>query len=294
MTGLLKKPEWIRSKVPSGENFKTISHLRQDGNLATVCEEAKCPNQWECWKKGTATFMIMGDTCTRYCRFCSVKTSRMPPNLDEEEPDKLARTLKELKLKYAVITSVDRDDLPDLGVTHFLNCVTEIKKQCSSILIELLIPDFQGKRDLIEPVACSQADVIGHNIECVQRLTKEIRDPRASYEQSLEVLRILRKANPELIVKSSLMLGLGETDAEVTEAMSDIREAGAKILTLGQYLQPSRKSIPVKRYVTPEKFEQLRQEGLDMGFDYVASGPLVRSSYLAAEQYLSLRLKRNG
>ncbi len=291
MTAYLKKPDWIRSKVPSGANFKAISHLRHHGNLATVCEEAKCPNQWECWKKGTATFMIMGDTCTRNCRFCSVKTSKTPPALDQEEPRKLAETLRTLKLKYAVITSVDRDDLPDLGVDHYLRCLEEIKNSCDNILVELLIPDFQGRLDLLERMANSQADVVGHNLECTRDLTRKIRDPRASYEGSLGVLKTLHRFNPELVLKSSLMLGFGETEAEVLETMADIRETGTNILTLGQYLQPNRRSAPVEAYITPEKFDWYREEGLKLGFEYVASGPLVRSSYLAAEHYLSFKLK---
>jgi lipoyl synthase len=291
MKNYLKKPEWIRSRIPSGVNFKTISHLRHHGNLSTVCEEAKCPNQWECWQKGTATFMIMGDTCTRKCRFCSVKTSRTPPELDPDEPKNLAETLRDLKLKYAVLTSVDRDDLPDLGTGHYLQCVEEIKRINGEILVELLIPDFQGRKDLLEKIAVCKADVVGHNLETTRRLSRTVRDPRASYEQSLLVLSTLHELNPDLILKSSLMLGFGETEEEILEAMRDIKETGTNILTLGQYLQPNRKSIPVEAYIEPEKFEWYRQEGLKMGFEYIASGPLVRSSYMAAEHYLNMKLK---
>lgn len=294
MKGTLKKPEWIKTRIPAGKHFQQINALNQHTGLATVCEEARCPNQWECWKEGTATFMLMGDTCTRSCRFCSVKTARHPSGPDPMEPDHLAETIRTLQLKYAVLTTVDRDDLSDYGAGHILTCVDRIKAVNPSVMIELLVPDFQGDETCIRRIAESQAEVVGHNLECTRRLTQIVRDPRAGYEQSLQVLKLLSQFNPTLITKSSLMLGFGETDDEVLEAMGDILGSGVEILTLGQYLQPGKHNIPVAKYVHPDKFEWFREQGLKMGFEYIAAGPLVRSSYMAAEHYLKLRLSRQG
>ncbi|MCG8338170.1 MAG: lipoyl synthase [Proteobacteria bacterium] len=294
MTQYLKKPEWIRTRIPVGANVQKITSSTKHSGLATVCEEARCPNQWECWKNGTATFMLMGDTCTRHCRFCSVKTLKNPPSLNSNEPNDLAETIRSLKLKYAVLTTVDRDDLPDFGAMHIAGCVNEIKRINKNILIELLIPDFQGDLEALQKIATSHSEVIGHNLECTKSITPKVRDPRASYEQSLMVLRRIAEFNPNIITKSSLMLGLGETDDELIEAMEDIKQTGVSILTLGQYLQPSKNSLPVQRYVHPSRFEWFKEQGLKMGFEYVASGPLVRSSYLAAEHYLQLKLSRNN
>jgi lipoic acid synthetase len=292
MSSHLRKPEWIRTKLPSGANFQTINQSSRAAGLATVCEEARCPNQWECWKSGTATFMLMGDTCTRSCRFCAVKTAKNPTLPDKDEPAKLAAVIRSLNLKYAVLTTVDRDDLPDLGADHIIRCVNEIKTIAPSILVEILIPDFQGKRALIEAIASCQAEVIGHNLECTRSLTRLVRDPRAGYDQSLLVLRMIAESNPHVITKSSLMLGFGESESDVLEAMNDLKEAGVKILTLGQYLQPGKRNIPVKEFIHPDRFTWFKEEGLKIGFEYVASGPLVRSSYLAAEHYLKLKLSQ--
>ncbi len=286
----IKKPDWLKITIPSGESFKDIRQHRSSSGLATVCEEAKCPNIGDCWKSGTATFMLLGDVCTRACRFCSVKTAKHPSLPDVDEPTKLAEIIKSLKLKYVVLTTVDRDDLADQGAGHIKRCVEEILLQVSGIMVETLVPDFQGKTELIETVAYSGAQIIGHNLECVRRLTDTVRDPRASYRQSLFVLETLKKVHPGIHTKSSLMLGFGETRDEILEAMSDIKNAGVDFLTLGQYLQPNKKKLPVTEYIHPDQFKQLEQEGLAMGFDYVASGPLVRSSYKAAENYLRAKV----
>ena len=286
MNQILRKPDWLRTKIPAGENFRTIQQFRQQSGLATVCEEAKCPNQWECWKLGTATFMLLGDTCTRACRFCAVKTMKNPPLPDPDEPQKLAETVRELKLKYAVLTTVDRDDLADFGAGHITACINQIKETCPKIIIELLAPDFLANPDCIATICESKADVLGHNVECVKGLTAKVRDPRASYEQSLEVLRLFKKFKPEMITKSSIMVGFGETAQEVIETMQDLRAADVDILTIGQYLQPDKHKLAVAEYVTPETFLEYEQSARKLGFDYVASGPLVRSSYKAVEQYL--------
>ncbi len=285
-----RKPEWLRVKVPSGQNFTTIKNYSSKSHLATVCEEAKCANMGDCWKTGTATFMLMGNICTRACRFCSVKTAKTPPALDVNEPEKLAETLENLDLKYAVLTTVDRDDLPDQGAAHLINCIEKIKKTCPELLIELLIPDFQGNSELIKKVAFSGAHVIGHNLECTRKLTRKVRDVRASYDQSLFVLEKLKEFNPDLYTKSSLMVGFGETDDEIIEAMKDIRGVNADFLTIGQYLQPDKTKLPVTDYIHPDKFNWFEEKGLEIGFEYVASGPLVRSSYRAGEHFIHRKL----
>jgi len=288
------KPVWLRAKLPSAGNPIIYQQQRLHTNLSTVCEEARCPNMGECWNAGTATFMLMGDTCTRGCRFCSVKTARTPPALDPSEPEQLAETVKALNLKYVVLTTVDRDDLADQGASHIRHCINTIRASVPGILIEALIPDFRGEADLIQQVADSQADVIGHNVECVRRLTKRVRDPRAGYDQSLEVLRIIKQHRSAIFTKSSLMVGFGETDDEVLSALSDIRLTGAEFCTIGQYLQPDKTKLPVTTYIHPDKFNWYEEKGLEMGFDYVASGPLVRSSYRAGEHYLQSCLKHRS
>lgn len=285
------KPAWLRVKLPAGGNPIITQQKRLHTRLSTVCEEARCPNMGECWNSGTATFMLLGDTCTRGCRFCSVKTARRPPALDEREPDNLARTVKALGLTYVVLTTVDRDDLPDQGAGQIVRCIEAIKNAVPEILVEALIPDFRGDPALIATLAGSDADVIGHNVECVRRLTPIVRDPRAGYDQSLEVLRILKQNRPTLFTKSSLMVGFGETEEEVLDAMQDIRDTGAEFCTLGQYLQPDKTKLPVAAYIHPDTFKRYEEKGLAMGFEYVASGPLVRSSYRAGEHYLQSRLK---
>lgn len=286
------KPEWlkIRPPKPNGDFDKIKTKLR-DLQLVTVCEEAHCPNIGECWNGsqgygGTATFMIMGDTCTRGCRFCAVKTAIKGKPLDPEEPEKLAEAIKAFKLDYVVITSVDRDDLPDQGVNHFIKCVQTIKKYHPRLIIELLIPDFRGDLDCIGKIANSGAQVIGHNIETIERLQKPVRDPRANYKQSLFVLENLKNANPKLYTKSAMMLGIGETKEEVIKTMQDLRNINVSILTLGQYLRPSPFHLPIHEYISPEQFNWYKEEGKRLGFMYIAAGPFVRSSYRAGELFL--------
>ncbi|MCP4754885.1 MAG: lipoyl synthase [Proteobacteria bacterium] len=286
----LRKPSWLKVKIPSGENVGKIrSHLRHN-RLATVCDEARCPNKGDCWVSGTATFMLMGDTCTRSCRFCSVKTARHPPPLDREEPIKLAETVDSLELKYVVLTTVDRDDLPDQGAGHIRQCMEAIAKKTPNTLVELLIPDFQGRVESIEEVTKAHPRVIGHNLECTRNMTPKVRDPRANYEQSLAVLSTIKKIDPAIYTKSSLMVGFGESNNEVLESMKDLRSMDTDFLTIGQYLQPDKSKLPVAEYIHPDTFKRFEKEGLKMGFRYVASGPLVRSSYRAYDYFDRYRL----
>ena len=280
------KPDWIRVKLPSGENYLRLNGLLREANLHTVCEEANCPNIAECWGGGTATFMLMGDTCTRGCRFCNVKVGNPQGMLDELEPSKIASAVKSLGLAYIVLTSVARDDLPDGGADHIADTVKAIKKISPKINVEVLIPDFRSNIDSLKRVIDSAPDVLAHNVETVRRLTAKIRDRRANYEQSLEVLRNAKMLSPDLVTKSSIMLGVGEKEEEVIETMKDLRSNGVDALTIGQYLQPSRGHLSVVLYIHPYTFERLRRIGEEMGFLYVASGPLVRSSYKAGEFYL--------
>mmetsp|Transcript_112 Transcript_112/g.94 ORF Transcript_112/g.94 Transcript_112/m.94 type:complete len:381 (-) Transcript_112:1371-2513(-) len=296
----LPKPSWLKIRPTTGksrENYERLKKTVKSLGIATVCEEAKCPNIGECWGGGegetaTATIMIMGDTCTRACRFCAVKTSRAPPPLDPEEPQKVAKAIADWGLDYVVLTSVDRDELADQGSNHFAETVRHLKATAKQdLLVECLTPDFQGNEECIKAVAESGLDVFAHNIETVERLTPGVRDRRASYVQSLQVLKYAKEQVPSLITKTSVMLGLGETDEEVRQTMKDCREIGVDVITFGQYLRPTKRHLPVKDYVTPEKFDQWRQEGEDMGFLYVASGPLVRSSYKAGEYFLRNAIK---
>ena len=282
----LQKPEWIKVKLPTGENYVRIKGLLREANLHTVCEEANCPNIAECWGGGTATFMLMGDTCTRGCRFCNVKVGNPQQVLDGDEPSKIAKAVKMLGLTYIVLTSVARDDLPDGGAEHIAKTVEAINRADPSILVETLIPDFRGDVSALKRVVESGVAVLAHNIETVRRLTPSVRDRRADYEQSMKVLRNVKSLKADLITKSSIMLGLGETESEVIQTMADLRSVGVDALTIGQYLQPSRGHIPVTEYVNPQTFEKFRRSGEEMGFLYVASGPLVRSSYKAGEYYL--------
>jgi lipoic acid synthetase len=276
-----RKPHWLRAPMPAGVGFDAVKAVVKQHRLATVCEEAKCPNIGECWNAGTATLMLMGAVCTRACRFCSVDTGNPKGWLDPEEPANSARTVQLMKLKYVVLTSVNRDDLEDGGAGHFAACIREIKKLCPQTAVEALTPDFQGKLADVETVVASGLDVFAQNVETVRRLTHPVRDPRASYEQTLSVLRHAKQFRPDVLTKTSLMLGLGETDEEIAEAMDDIREAGVDILTLGQYLRPTLNHLPVERWVTPEEFERYREWALAKGFLECVSGPLVRSSYRA-------------
>lgn len=286
----LPKPAWLKAEVPSGENYNKLRDTVRRLNLATVCEEAKCPNIGECWggNKGTATatIMIMGDTCTRGCSFCAVKTSRKPKDLDPDEPENVSKAIVEWGLDYVVLTSVDRDELPDQGAGHFAKTVQLLKIKNPNLLVECLTPDFQGEKHLIEIVATSGLDVFAHNIETVNRLQRRIRDHRANYEQSLNVLQYAKQVKPSLITKTSIMLGLGETKEEIESTLIDLRSHNVDVVTFGQYLRPSRRHISVQRYVTPEEFKSWQSVAEGMGFKYVASGPLVRSSYKAGELFV--------
>jgi len=276
-----RKPQWLRAPMPAGSGFDAVRSLVKEHRLATVCEEAKCPNIGECWNAGTATLMLMGAVCTRACRFCSVDTGNPHGWLDHDEPANSARTVQLMRLKYVVLTSVNRDDLPDGGAAHFAACVREIKQLNPGTAVEALTPDFQGHLPDVETVVASGLDVFAQNVETVRRLTHPVRDPRAGYEQTLKVLAHSKQFRPEVLTKTSLMLGLGETDAEIAEAMDDIRAAGVDILTLGQYLRPTPNHLPIERWVTPQEFEAYREQALAKGFLECVSGPLVRSSYRA-------------
>jgi len=263
-----------------------IKGLKEGLELHTVCEEAHCPNICECWGGGTATFMVMGDLCTRHCRFCAVKSGRPNGYLDPLEPVKLAYAIRRMNLRYVVVTSVDRDDLEDGGASHFAACIREIRRLNPSIYVEVLIPDFRGDVEALKRVVEARPNVVAHNIETVRRLTPIVRDPRAGYDQSLAVLENIKELDGGIYTKSSIMVGLGETKEEVVSAMRDLREVGVDFLTIGQYLQPSKGHIPVKEYVHPDVFEEYRLIGESLGFKYVASGPLVRSSYKAGEYFI--------
>jgi lipoyl synthase len=275
------KPRWIMAPLASGAGFNTVKGIVREHRLATVCEEAKCPNIGECWNAGTATLMLMGAVCTRACRFCSVDTGNPRGWLDGDEPRNSARTVQLMRLKYVVLTSVNRDDLEDGGAGHFAACVREIKRLNPVTAVEALTPDFQGNLTDVETVVGSGLEVFAQNVETVRRLTHPVRDPRASYEQTLTVLGHAKKFRPEVLTKTSLMLGLGETDAEIAESMDDMRAVGVDILTLGQYLRPTPNHLPIERWVTPEEFERYREWALSKGFLECVSGPLVRSSYRA-------------
>jgi len=289
-----KKPPWLKVPFPGGERYSWIKKRAANLNLSTVCEEANCPNIGECWNGGTATFMLMGDTCTRGCRFCSVKSAKNPEALDAEEPKKLAETVKNLALKYVVLTTVDRDDLPDQGASHIARCIRSTQRACPEMLIEMLMPDFQGKTELVQQVINSRPAVLAHNLETVRSLSEKVRDYRAGYDQSLDVLHYLKQQCPEGYTKSSLMLGVGESRTETLQAMKDLRDVGVDFLTIGQYLQPSKKHLKVEKFVHPDEFDDLAVQGDKMGFEYVASGPLVRSSYKAAEFYIERKIRGNA
>ena len=286
------KPPWLKVRAPGGERYTHIKGRARQLKLHTVCEEARCPNIGECWGGGTATFMVMGDICTRGCRFCAVNTRRTGAPLDPDEPRNVAAAIAEMGLDYVVLTSVDRDDLPDQGAGHFAACVREIRVASPKTLVEVLIPDFSGREALVAQVSDARPDVIAHNIECVRRLTPTVRDPRATYDQSLRVLTQLKALLPGRLTKSSIMVGVGETEAEVLETMGDLRAVGVDFLTIGQYLQPTQKHLKLHEYITPEVFDQYRRVGEGIGFKYVASGPLVRSSYKAGEFFITQYLRQ--
>ena len=276
-----RKPPWLRVKLGAGPKYKEVKNLVTKHRLSTVCEESHCPNIGECWNHGTATLMLMGSTCTRACRFCSVDTGNPNGWLDTFEPQSTAITVKKMGLKYVVLTSVDRDDLTDGGAQHYVDCIKAIREACPETRIEALTPDFSGSSTAIKLLAHSGITVFAQNLETVERLTAEVRDPRAGYQQTLTVLQYAKRSNASLLTKSSLMLGLGESSHEVQEALFDLREHGVDIVTLGQYMRPTKNHLPVKEWVAPEKFSELREFGLSLGFLEVAAGPLVRSSYRA-------------
>ena len=281
------KPKWLKVKLPGSERYHDIKQRARQLKLATVCEEARCPNIGECWGGGTATFMVMGDTCTRGCRFCSVKTAKNPNPLDPHEPENLALAIREMDLDYVVVTSVDRDDVDDGGASHFAACIRRTREASPKTKIEVLIPDFRGDVGHLLTVVEAGAEVIAHNIETVERLTYPVRDRKAGYRQSLEVLRNIKMIDPTRLTKSSIMVGLGETVDEVEQAMRDLREVGCDFLTIGQYLKPTSKHLDLVEYIHPDQFAAYEKAGLEMGFAYVASGPLVRSSYKAGEFFIS-------
>lgn len=280
------KPSWLKIKTKSDVDFSRIKGILKRRKLSTVCEEAQCPNMAECWHEcGTATFMIMGDICTRACKFCAVKTSAKPPALNEQEPKNLAEAIREIGLDYAVLTSVDRDDLEDKGAKHFATCINAIKSAYPRVLIEVLTPDFSGDKKLIRKVAQAGPDVFGHNIETVRQL-QGIRDTRANYNQSLKVLKTVKEFYPQIYTKSSIMVGLGETKQQVIQALKDLRSIHCDIVTIGQYLKPKNKQLKVQAYIEPEVFKEYQRIGEELGFLYAASGPFVRSSYKAGELFM--------
>jgi len=277
------KPEWLKVRMPGGGRYEHVRRTLRELGLATVCEEASCPNIGECWGSGTATVMLMGDVCTRGCRFCDV-SSGMPGPLDPLEPRHLAEAVGRLGLDYLVVTSVNRDELPDGGAAHFAQAIVELRRAAPKTLVEVLTPDFQGDRGSLQMIIDAAPTVAAHNLETVERLTPRVRDRRASYKQSLEVLEFYKRGG--MRTKSSIMLGLGETRSEVLQAMRDLRAVECDILTLGQYLRPTEKHLPVEEFVRPEVFAELEAIGLQLGFKFVAAGPLVRSSYKAGEFFV--------
>jgi lipoic acid synthetase len=288
-----KKPDWLKVRLPHGEGYERVREIVKRTRLSTVCEEARCPNIAECWGGGTATVMLMGEVCTRACRFCHVKVGAPPP-LDPMEPEHLAQAVKELALEYIVVTSVNRDDRPDGGASHFAHAIRALRRESPKTLVEVLIPDFKGVERDLDTVVEALPHVMAHNVETVERLTPVVRDRRAGYRQSLKVLEYLKRGPQKVYTKTSLMVGLGETDAELEQACRDLRDAGVDVLTFGQYLQPSQYHLRVERFATPAKFEEYRIMAEEMGFLYVASGPLVRSSYRAAEFFLKGLMKREA
>lgn len=285
------KPDWLRVRAPGGANYTHIKKTLRDRGLYTVCEEARCPNVGECWSGGTATFMLLGEVCTRGCRFCAVTSGDPGGAIDTQEPRKLAESVAAIGLKYVVLTMVDRDDLNDGGAAHVASCVQQLKENAPQLLIEALVGDFRGELAAVDTVCEARIDVFAHNIETVRRLQRRARDSRCGYQQSIDVLGHAKQHRLAPLTKSSIMLGLGETDEELLATMRDLRSVGVDFLTLGQYLQPSSRHLPVHEYVTPARFDELREVGESEGFRYVASGPLVRSSYRAGELFVESMLR---
>lgn len=288
-----RKPSWLRVGIPGGERYGRVRDTLRGLQLHTVCAEAHCPNVAECWGGGTATVMLMGDTCTRGCRFCQVKTAARPPALDPDEPRHMADAVRQLQLDYVVVTSVDRDDLPDGGAAHFADAIRRLK-EIPGLLVEVLTPDFQGDAEAVRTVGRAGPDVFANNIETVRRLTPAVRDGRAGYDQTLDVLARMNREFPAVVTKSSVMVGLGESPREVEQVMLDLRGVGVAVLTVGQYLRPSAWHLPVVEFVTPESFAAYERLGREIGFRYVASGPLVRSSYRAGELFVKGMLETRG
>lgn len=278
---ILRKPDWLRVSLNTTPKYEKVKGLVHENKLSTVCEEAKCPNMSECWSHGTATIMLMGSVCTRACRFCSVDTGNPKGWLDLDEPQKTAETVRIMDLTYVVLTSVDRDDLPDGGAEHYARTISLIKSVSPKTKVEALTPDFQGRFEAVDMLLAAKLDVFAQNVETVERLTHPVRDIRASYWQTIDLLRYSKKTDPRVLTKTSLMLGLGEKEEEVIQTMDDLRAANVDILTLGQYLQPTKNHLPIVEYVHPDQFIRYREIGLEKGFFEVASGPMVRSSYRA-------------
>ena len=276
-----RKPTWLRVKSQNSSKYRELKSIVSDKKLHTVCEEAMCPNIQECWSHGTATFMLLGSVCTRACRFCAVDTGNPKGILDKDEPNKVANSIAHMNLKYAVLTSVNRDDLSDGGAEHFSYTVQAIKEKAPEVIVEALVPDFLGNKKSIEVLLNSNLEVFAQNLETVSRLTKRVRDPRAGYDQTLEVLSYAKQYSPSVITKTSLMFGLGETEEEILKTFDDIRETGVDVLTLGQYMRPTVNHLPVEKWYTPEEFEYFKDLAIEIGFLEVASGPMVRSSYRA-------------
>jgi lipoic acid synthetase len=279
----LKKPEWLKVKIPSGHEFRDVFDLLEQYHLSTVCQEARCPNMHECWNKKSATIMILGKVCTRSCRFCAVETGNPHGTLDPREPDHVALVIERLGLRYVVITSVDRDDLPDKGSSHYAQTIACIRQRNPDIKVEALIPDFSGERTHLEKIINARPYVIGHNVETVKRLSPYIRDRRCHYDTSLAVLRMVKQCDVAIFTKSGFMVGLGEAKEDIVKTLLDLRNADVDVVTIGQYLQPTRKHHFVQKYYTPQEFDELADIGKNMGIKHVLSGPLVRSSYHAEE-----------
>ncbi len=289
-----RKPDWLKVRAPGGESYARLKQTLRGLDLFTVCEEARCPNVGECWGAGTATVMLLGHMCTRGCRFCAVTTGNPRGAVDPREPEHVGRAIASIGLKYVVLTMVDRDDLLDGGALHMARAVASLRQHQPELLVETLVGDFGGRHADLDVMVDGAPDVFAHNIEVTRRLTPTIRDRRCSYDLSLEVLRYAKARAPGRFVKSSIMVGIGETDDEVLETMSDLRAAGVDIVTLGQYLRPTPRHAPVQRYVEPERFAAYEKAGYELGFSFVASGPLVRSSYHAAEGFVQARLRPSG
>ena len=286
-----RKPEWLKVRAPGGERYASIKNTLRGLDLYTVCEEARCPNVGECWAAGTATVMLLGHTCTRGCRFCAVTTGNPRGAVDPREPEHVARAIEKMGLDYVVLTMVDRDDLVDGGSAHVAETVRALKRRVPGLLVETLTGDFGGRRHDVERVVAAGLDVFAHNVEVVRRITPDIRDRRCSYDRSLDVLATAKRAAPTRMTKSSIMVGVGETDGEIVETLRDLKDAGVDVVTIGQYLRPTERHAPVTRYVEPNTFAAYEVAGREMGFAFVASGPLVRSSYRAAEGFIAARLR---